>query len=219
MGQVYQSNRADCMQREMIMQFNVAQLLKEPVGSIRRHSLHDEIDDLDPGLKFLSQVIGEIQIMRTNSGVLVTGHLQTAVRVTCGRCIEPIVMPIEVALEEHFRPLTEVETGRYLRPEEFEGDSTDFEDDALLIDEHHILDLTEVFRQNIWLQLPMYPSCNWEGVGECPNLAAQRMALAEQEAALANGSEEMIPEGVDPRWAALLKLQQSSDRGENHKLE
>ena len=84
---------------------------------------------------------------------------------------------------------------------------------ALLIDEHHILDATEVIRQNIWLNLPMYPSCNWEGVGECPNLIAQRVALEEQEVPSAGETEAIIPDGVDPRWAALLRLQQSSDEG------
>jgi uncharacterized metal-binding protein YceD (DUF177 family) len=98
-----------------------------------------------------------------------------------------------------------VETGRYLRPDEFEGEAENFEDEALLIDEHHILDLREVVRQNIWLAMPMYPGCNWLGAGECPNWVAQKSALQK----LAHADEEdedVLPEGVDPRWAALLKL-------------
>ncbi len=193
----------------MNMEFNVAQLLKEPVGSIRRYQLNETFEELDD-LAFLSPLMGDLQIMRINSGVLVTGQLHTAVRVTCGRCIEPIVMPLRFSIEESFRPLTAVETGRYLRPDEFEGDSADFEDEALLIDEHHILDIGEVVRQNIWLALPMYPTCNWAGSGECPNLIAQRVALAEQQKARQDESDT-IPEGVDPRWAALLKLQQEND--------
>jgi uncharacterized protein len=196
---------------KMNMEFNVAQLLKEPVGSIRRYQLNETFDELDDDLEFLSPVAGELQIMRIHSGVLVTGQLHTAVRVNCGRCVEPIVMPIRFTLEESFRPLTEVETGRYLRPEEFEGDSEDFEDEALVINEHHILDIGEVVRQNIWLSLPMYPTCNWIGSGECPNLIAQRAALAEQQAARQSDEDDVIPEGVDPRWAALLKLQQRGD--------
>jgi uncharacterized protein len=193
----------------MIMQYNVAQLLKEPVGAVRRYQLNEDINELDEELTFLGPLIGNLQIMRINSGVLVTGDLSTAARVTCGRCIEPIVMPLRIQLEESFRPLTEVETGRYLRPDEFQGDSADFEDEALLIDEHHILDLTEVVRQNIWLAMPMYPNCNWEGAGECPNLIAQRNALkaALQQEAADEDETDVLPEGVDPRWAALLKLQ------------
>lgn len=200
----------------MNMEFNVAQLLKEPVGSIRRYQLNETFEELDDDLAFLSPLAGEVQIMRINSGVLVTGQLHTAVRVTCGRCIEPIVMPLHFSIEESFRPLTAVETGRYLRPDEFEGDSADFEDEALLIDEHHILDIGEVVRQNIWLALPMYPTCNWSGSGECPNLIAQRAALAEQQMARQDETDT-VPEGVDPRWAALLKLQQENEGKQQRK--
>ena len=188
------------------MLFNVAQLLKEPVGAVRRYQLNEDMNAIDPELQLLGPLIGTVQIMRTNSGVLVTGDFNTAARVTCGRCTEPIVMPLRVQLEENFRPLTEVETGRYLRPDEFQGDDADFEDTALVIDEHHILDLSEVVRQNIWLAMPMYPSCNWLGEGECPNFIAQRIALRALTEDADEEETDVLPEGVDPRWAALLKL-------------
>lgn len=188
------------------MQFNVAQLLKEPVGAVRRYQLNEDLNAVDPELQLLGPLLGTVQIMRTNSGVLVTGDLNSAARVTCGRCTEPIVFPLRVQLEESFRPLTEVETGRYLRPDEFQGDDADFEDAALVIDEHHILDLSEVVRQNIWLAMPMYPSCNWQGEGECPNFIAQRIALREISKDDDEPESDVLPEGVDPRWAALLKL-------------
>lgn len=191
------------------MQFNVAQLLKEPVGSIRRYQLDEDVETLDEDLEFLSPLTGTLQLMRLNSGIFVTGVLKAAIRVTCNRCVEPIVMPLQVPIEENFRPLTEVETGRYIDPEEFEGDTNDYEDESLLINEHHILDATEVIRQNIWLNIPMYPSCNWQGSGECPNLLAQQAVLAEQELIADDEDEVNVPEGVDPRWAALLKLQQT----------
>ncbi len=196
------------------MQFNVAQLLKEPVGSTRRYALNEDASALDPELNPLGPLNGTIQAMRSNSGVLVTGQLSIALRVNCRRCVEPIVMPVRFAIEESFRPLTEVETGRYLRPDEYEGDSADYEDQALLINEHHILDIGEIVRQAIWLNLPMYPGCNWTGSGECPNLVALRTAMneanADNDAALQD--EDILPEGVDPRWSALLKLRAQAKR-------
>ncbi len=115
-------------------------------------------------------------------------------------------------LEENFRPLTEVETGRYIRPEEFEGEAEDLEDAALLIDERHLLNIAEIIRQNIWLALPMYPGCNWERAGECPNLTALRQNLGDvnlltsDEAALDGETET-----ADARWSALLKLRNQLD--------
>lgn len=194
------------------MEFNVAQLLKEPTGSTRRYELAEPLDQLDPELELLGPLVGMLTLLRTNSGVMASGEFSTAVRVTCNRCLEPIAREVRFTIEENFHPTTEVHTGRVLRPDEFEGDADELEDDALVIDERHILHLGEVMRQNIWLALPMYPSCNWPGPGECPNLLARQQEL---EGVRVVGAEEPNGEAgaVDPRWAALLDLSNEGDRG------
>jgi hypothetical protein len=112
------------------MQFNVAQLLKEPTGSIRRYELVEDITELDPELVVMGPLVGDVQLLRINSGVLVEAGLSTAVRLTCNRCLAPIATPVRFTLEESFRPLTEVATGRYLPPDEYEGAEEDLEDEA-----------------------------------------------------------------------------------------
>jgi uncharacterized protein len=197
------------------MQFNVAQLLKEPIGAVRRFELVEDIGELDPELAALGPLVGNLELIRIHSGILVRANLSTALRVTCNRCLEPIATPVRFVVEESFRPLTEVHTGRYIAPDEFEGEADDLEDAALIIDEHHILDLSEVVRQNIWLALPMYPSCNWSGAGECPNFTRYRR---EVQATQAESGEAMTPsedETVDPRWAALLALRKQQGNREN----
>lgn len=194
------------------MQFNVAQLLKEPIGSVRRHELRDEIVGLDPDLVFLGPLVGGVQLMRTHSGVLVTANLSTAVQVSCNRCLAPIALPIRIRIEEGYRPLTEVHTGRYIPPETYEGSAEELDDAALLIDDHHTLDISEVVRQAIWLAHPMYPSCNWSGPDECPNFVAYRQELAAA-SVLSVGDEASAvgSDDVDPRWAALLALRGQVD--------
>lgn len=195
------------------MQFNVAQLLKEPTGAVRRYEMAEPLDTLDPELEVLGPLVGTLTLLRTNSGVMATGEFSTAVRVTCNRCLEPIAREVRFSLEENFHPTTEVHSGRTLRPDEFEGDTDELADDALTIDERHILDLTEVVRQNIWLALPMYPGCNWPGPGECPNLAAR---LEELEGVRVLRSDDSGGEAaeVDPRWAALLDLSGEEAEGD-----
>ena len=83
---------------------------KEPTGSVRRYEVVEDISALDPDLEILGPLVGKVQLMRTNSGILVTGTLSTAVRSTCNRCLEPIAVSVRFELTEHFRPLTEVET-------------------------------------------------------------------------------------------------------------
>jgi uncharacterized protein len=203
-----------------MMQFNVAQLLKDPTGAVRRFELVEDIAELDPDLMPLGPLVGEVLLLRIHSGVLVKASLSTAVRVTCNRCLAPIATPVRFTVEESFRPLTEVVTGRYIAPDEFEGEEEDLEDEALIINEQHILDISEVVRQAIWLALPMYPGCNWDGAGECPNLTAYRQELEASrresgldagEAAAGAGTEE----GIDPRWSALLSLRKRLDPDES----
>lgn len=191
------------------MLFNVAQLLKDPIGSVRRFELADDLEGLDPELVPLGPLVGQVQLMRIHSGILLTAQLSTALQFGCNRCLEPIATQVRFTVEESFRPLTEVTTGRYLAPDEFEGAAEELEDEALLINEQHILDAREVIRQAIWLATPMAPSCNWTGVGECPNLTAYRRELAEGGVVMSIGDERVgdDEESVDPRWAALLELQ------------
>lgn len=195
------------------MQFNVAQLLKEPIGAARRYELAEDISELDPELVILGPLVGEVQLIRIHSGIFVKAHLSTAVRVTCNRCLEPIALPVRFSFEESYRPLTEVHTGRYLAPTEFEGQAEDLEDEALIIDEHHILDISEVVRQNIWLALPMVPGCNWIGAGECPNYVVYRREVAAN-APDAPQDEAQLPDEIDPRWSALLALRKPQGEAE-----
>ena len=198
------------------MQFNVAQLLKEPTGATRRYELNENLDGLDPELKFLGPLVGAVTLLRTNSGILAMGELSTAVQATCRRCLEPIAQEVRFQLEESFRPLLEVETGRYIPPEEFEGEEEVLEDAALIINERHILDLSEVVRQAIWLAMPMYPGCNWAGAGECPNLTRRLQEVGKLDSVDVHYDADVADDSggdqeIDPRWAALLKLNRPPD--------
>lgn len=191
------------------MEFNVAQLLKRPIGAVREYELSDDLEGLDPGLVPLSPLTGKVKLLRTHSGVLVIGDLQILLEVSCNRCLEPVEMPVEFHFEESFRPLTDVETGRFLMPDEFKGQQEELADAALLIDDHHILDASEVIRQNIWLAMPMYPGCAWENPESCPNFALRLQEIEEVHSDWVD--EPASVEGIDPRWAALLALQEQDE--------
>jgi uncharacterized metal-binding protein YceD (DUF177 family) len=198
--------------KERTMQFNVAQLLKEPAGSVRYFDLAEDISGIDPDLAILGPLVGRLQLMRITSGILATAELSTAIRSACNRCLEPIAVPLRFELFEHFHSLTEVTSGRYLRPDEFEGEADDLEDAALSINEQHILDITEIIRQNIWLALPRYPGCNWEGAEPCPNLVDVLENLGDVRLLSDQQTEELDEPAIDPRWAALLALRDQSDQ-------
>jgi uncharacterized protein len=188
--------------------FNVAQLLKEPVGATRNGEVvagvfrllpelqqvvppeHAEVtaltrgEDGPPGGPVLS---GPVRLMHTQGGVLVQGRLRGEVTLSCSRCLDPVTVPLDVGLEEIFTPTIDVLTGRPLQSEE--------EDRALWIDERHILDLGEVVRQDVLLAIPMHVLCREECLGLCPACGQN----------LNQGSCSCAPE-PDPRWATLLDL-------------
>jgi uncharacterized protein len=171
------------------MRFNVAQLLKSTVGASRQHEVDDDITGIDPELEIVKPLKGQVRFLRVGDGILVTGRLQTQVRVSCRRCLEPFELPVSFKLEEQFRPSIDVKTGAPIHLE-------DGEDETTRIDPHHMLDLTEVVRQNLLLALPMSPLCNERCRGLCSHCGVN----------LNTGTCTCQPEEGDPRLDALRQL-------------
>ena len=147
------------------MRFNVAQLLKSAAGASREYDLNEDITDIDRDLDVIKPLTGKIRFLRTDKGILVTGHLQAEVHVPCRRCLAPVTAPVEFDLEEQFRPSVDIFTGAAIPVE-------DGEDEVTRTDEHHILDLAEVIRQNLLLAIPISPLCNLHCRGLCPDCGA-----------------------------------------------
>jgi uncharacterized protein len=73
---------------------------------------------------------------------------------------------------------------------------SDTEEDATTIDEHHVLDLTEVVRQALFLAMPMNPICKDDCAGLCPQCGSnlnQEQCQCERDT-------------VDPRLEVLRQL-------------
>ena len=170
------------------MRYNVAQLLKASAGATRHYQFDEDVTGLDPLLVPIKRLQGEITMLRTGNGVLVTGRLAMVVEMTCSRCLEPLEVPLTIDLEEEFRPTVDVMTGRRLPMDE--------EDQALWIDAQHILNLEEVIRQDLLLALPLHPLCREDCAGICPQCGQN----------LNEGPCACIIRDVDPRWSALLDL-------------
>jgi len=171
------------------MQFNVAQLMKEHTGAKRQYALDEDVRVLYKDLQVKDTLRGEVTFIRTGDGVLVTGELDTHVEMICDRCLEPIDMPVTLQLEEEFHPSIDIVTGMWIP-------QADEAEEATRIDEHHILDLTEVVRQGLMLAEPMHPLCQADCKGLCPHCGQN----------LNEGPCGCVPEWVDDRWASLETL-------------
>ena len=142
------------------MIFNVAQLLKSPMGTSLEADLNEEEDvKLDEDLKFVGPLTGHVRMRHINQGLLVDGWVDITLEFECTRCLKTFEQALHVPFEEHFFPTVDVVTGVPLPPSD--------EEDVFPIDEHHLVDLTEAIRQQVWLNIPMVTLCKEECAGLC----------------------------------------------------
>jgi uncharacterized protein len=140
---------------------NVSQLLKQPPGATRVFEFSDKLPAFDPELELAAPIEGRASLLRTSRGILVTSQYRTAVRQICGRCLTATTTQIDGSSADEFIPRVDIVTGLVL-PEQPESAE-------LAIDERHLLDLTEVIRQDLLTRLPIQPLCE----PDCPGLCAE----------------------------------------------
>lgn len=137
------------------MQINVSQLLKEAIGSVRNYELSGIADITGDGSG--SMVNGKVKLLRTNRSILVRAALRTKVKISCSRCLNLFSYPLELNIEEEYFPVLDAASGASLTLPDEPG--------CFVIDERHILDLTEAVRQYGLIAIPMKPLCREDCVG------------------------------------------------------
>jgi uncharacterized protein len=132
---------------------DVTQLLREPVGSSQSYDIKGLLgDDID------GCVEGTANMIRTSRGVLVQCELSADIRLICSRCLEAFSCPLDFAVEEEFLPAADMsDDSPVSSPEQPEG---------FTIDDRNIVDLGELIRQYVLLNLPMKPLCR----PDCPGM-------------------------------------------------
>lgn len=125
---------------------NVAQLLKEPVGSSRTRDISGVMEEEVEGF-----VQGKAKIIRTNRGVLVQCKLTVEAELVCSRCLGKFLCPVSFAAEEEFLSILDASGNMILSVAE--------QSEEFTIDSKNIVDLSELIRQYTLLNLPMKPLC------------------------------------------------------------
>jgi len=175
------------------MQYSVAQILQEPIGSVRQYQVQETnvtLDDIQA-----KRLEGWLKFTRTDIGIWVKGRLKIEVSSQCSRCLEGFDSPLGTEISEQFYPTVELTTGAAIAAPVLE--------EAFRISLTNVLDTREALRQNIISRLPMKPLCNPECAGICPECGVNR-----------NKAECYCEvRTVDPRWERLLELLPSTDKG------
>ncbi len=151
---------------------------------------------------------------RSHGGeIIIDGRLTARVGFDCVRCLTPRTLEVALRADHVFvratkpapKPATKAGTKPATKAEdEVVVDASD-EDDDVLVYHGDEVDLTETFREDLLLELPMNPSCEDVHAEGCEVRVPAR----------AVGPVDTV-DTVDPRWAPLaeLKKQLGAVRGE-----
>jgi uncharacterized protein len=171
--------------------YNVAQLLKEPVGSTRQFPI-DSPQAIDDGSTYILPH-GQVHLLRTDRGILVCASLEASTDMMCSRCLATYQQPLNMGLEEEFYPSVDIASGQSLRiPEDTEPSTT--------IDPHHMLDMTEAARQYCLTSQPMKPLCQPDCLGICQTCGSN----------MNTGSCKCDAPIADMQWGPLTRLLEST---------
>lgn len=170
--------------------YPLAGLVTSDPGTERRYPLEAEPFALADDLVLAAPLRGELLVVRSNRGLLVSASLRTAVVGECARCLAGLAVPIEATFAEEVLPSLDLASGQPI-------DRSD-EPDVVRLDDHHRLDLEPLVRDAVALAEPIVPLCRPDCPGLCPGCGAR----------LADGHPAHAPDDIDPRLAALRSFRE-----------
>jgi len=138
-------------------------------------------------LKGPAEVSGRID--REEAQVKVRGKLAAQVALDCDRCLQPVALPIAVTFDLDYVPASEYAA------EQLEELGSD--DLPVAVFDGEAIDVDELVREQVILELPARALCREDCKGLCPVCGIDKN--------LKDCECESHP--VDPRWAALNNLQ------------
>jgi len=174
--------------KQDLLRFNVAQLLKEGAteGS-RSYTIENAVLPVEAdGLILTEPVHGKVKLTKAGHGIWLRATLETTLQLVCTRCLKPVNASVTVDIEETFVSISNL-------PKSERSDSEKI-DAATIIDETHTLDLTEVLRQELYLNQPAQLLCKDDCLGLCPQCGHD----------LNEGPCDCEDTHIDARWSALL---------------
>lgn len=165
------------------MKFRVSQELRQPVGTEFRMDLQERSLYLDDDA-VLSSVEGDVRLLRTDRGLLITVRASARLQGACSRCLAAVDSPIDLHFEEEFIPVIDPVSGAHIKPAEAEQ--------SFVIDMDLMLDLGEALRQYALMSAPSKPLCQPDCAGLCPTCGANL-----------NEGPCSCPAPANERWQAL----------------
>ena len=145
------------------MLVNVSGLMQEPIGARRSYGFIGE--DVGSAL-----VNCEVELMRTDVGILVSATCDCEQQLTCSLCLEPYRQKLSFSFDEEYFPIIDIATGRKMPERDTSED--------LQINEQHHLDVGDAVRQYLIMHEPQNPICKTDCLGLCPQCGVDRNTVS-----------------------------------------
>ena len=165
--------------------WNVAGLLGDSPGTRREFEVADVTIPLDGGMALARPISGHVRLQRTNRGILAEARLTAALQAECSRCLRPMEVPVDIAIEEEFLPSLDLASGQ--------PRSTDAEPDVARLTDHHELELEPLVRDELVIAEPIAPLHDPNCQGLCVECGRP----------LDEGTHDHPTDDIDPRLEAL----------------
>ena len=172
------------------MQYDITHLLREPVG-FRWDVEVDEVGTAEPVKG--ERIQGQLRLTRVNQGVWTEARLSTQAVQVCDRCLRTFRQPVHAEFTE------------LCRTEEPMPSAMEYGE--LFVDSGGVLDLGEVSRQHLILNLPAKLLCKPQCVGMCPRCGV----YGDKHNHNCRTQDQDFQ--MDPRWKSLTALGISGERG------
>jgi len=157
------------------LRIDVADLLRHP-GARRELRRSAAVDGLGtPAARVVGPVELELVLERVSEGIVVRGTIGARFEAECGVCLREVAADIDVAVSELY-----------------EDDPVEGETYLLL---GHVVDLEQLVRDAVLLELPLAVTCASTGGDACTPEPVD------------DGLDDDADGPVDPRWAALSELE------------
>ncbi len=157
------------------------------VGGRRRVELRDPLCP-GTGVEAVGLVEGEIELTHGGSSVSARGWLRVPIRLECSRCLVEFVQVLQISVNEECA-LEQVHTP------EAQLIARGKEGQIPILNEEDV-DLSELVRQLVAMEVPSRPLCRDDCAGLCPRCGRP----------LSSGPCPCGEDEIDPRWSALRDL-------------
>jgi uncharacterized protein len=164
----------------MIAAIDVRDLLDQP-GAAREIHADGTLEDLGTELARVAPdepIAADLLLESVVEGILVSGHLRSTLRLRCARCLADFTAPLDVAVSEMFVT------------------APDPEGDDYVVEPDGALQLEQMVRDAVGVELPFSPLHSADCKGLCPVCGGDRNV----------GECPGDHPQVDARWSALDRV-------------